>query len=387
MEAAAVRDAGHCERLAGLGGVAAGSGVPEQVGEAVREIVGRGPSDRVCHSAPSLNLRKGLAFAALWVTVLALSGCGGGSDGVSQAMHELVEIESDTRITPDKTDETGTMDSQVDEMDDIDSECRTCVSGSIDQIFLFLPFGLPHVETLLADLIAASDMVINSHTANASIWHLDVEGVPSGLQLSDLAMAGPLGLESLPDHQGVSRASAEFWNEPNSSEYGGTNYAGWMDYSFFFVNGWRGVNGSALNPDEGAYAYVYSMGDTTGHNPTGGGSWLGAMTGVETYNTSELANLIEGDATITVADFGNPMVDVAFTNIVDRETGASRNDMIWSSLRLTAGSFNHKGFRVESGAWADNLNSLSGQFYGPEGEEVGGIFLRDGIAGAFGARR
>jgi len=32
-------------------------------------------------------------------------------------------------------------------------------------------------------------------------------------------------------------------------------------------------------------------------------------------------------------------------------------------------------------------DTVSGRFYGPNAEEVGGVFERDGIAGAFGGRR
>ena len=51
--------------------------------------------------------------------------------------------------------------------------------------------------------------------------------------------------------------------------------------------------------------------------------------------------------------------------------------MAWTGLALTDGGF-------ETGAAGD---SISGRFYGPDHEEVGGVFERNRIVGAFGAAR
>ena len=119
-----------------------------------------------------------------------------------------------------------------------------------------------------------------------------------------------------------------------------------------------------------------SLGDATGTNPvSGSATWSGAMTGLDhsTHQYGELTNRVRGDATITIDDFSSSKADVAFTNIRDTATGAHHGDMTWSSLPLTDGTF-----------WGDGL---VGHFYGPNHEEVGGVFLRNQISGAFGATR
>lgn len=120
-----------------------------------------------------------------------------------------------------------------------------------------------------------------------------------------------------------------------------------------------------------------SLGDATGTNPiSGSATWTGAMVGADVSTTDTGGNLIEGNAEITIADFSDPKVGVEFTNVRDIDASASRSDMTWSGIPLTAGSF-------DTGS---DGNSIGGKFYGPNHEEVGGIFERNQIIGAFGAR-
>ena len=86
---------------------------------------------------------------------------------------------------------------------------------------------------------------------------------------------------------------------------------------------------------------------------------------------------IRGDADLTIADFTNPTVGVAFSDIRDLDTEGSRGDMTWSGISLTNGSF---------GTGTDG-DSVEGRFHGPNHEEVGGIFERAQVLGAFGAKR
>jgi hypothetical protein len=51
--------------------------------------------------------------------------------------------------------------------------------------------------------------------------------------------------------------------------------------------------------------------------------------------------------------------------------------MNWQDIPLASGSF-------QSGS---GRNQISGQFYGPNHEEVGGVFERNQVIGAFGAKR
>ncbi len=90
-----------------------------------------------------------------------------------------------------------------------------------------------------------------------------------------------------------------------------------------------------------------------------------------------LAIEIAGDAVLTIADFPDPRIAVTFTNIKDLGTDQARDDMTWSGIPLTDGGF----------ATGTAGNSIQGQFYGPGHEEVGGVFERNQVIGAFGAKR
>ncbi len=86
--------------------------------------------------------------------------------------------------------------------------------------------------------------------------------------------------------------------------------------------------------------------------------------------------MIQGDATINLYS-SESNVDVSFTNIYDLNTRRQRNDMNWIDIPAADGTFG-EGF---------GANQIYGQFYGPSHEEVGGVFERDNIVGAFGAKK
>ena len=81
---------------------------------------------------------------------------------------------------------------------------------------------------------------------------------------------------------------------------------------------------------------------------------------------------VRGDARVT-ADFADMDLDVALTGIAGVESGDTYDDMTWEGVAMRDGAF--------------ETPALSGRFFGPGHEEVGGVFDRDGIVGAFGARR
>ena len=90
-----------------------------------------------------------------------------------------------------------------------------------------------------------------------------------------------------------------------------------------------------------------------------------------TFHSSSFTT-VQGDAVVGV-DFAAYDVDVAFTNILDLQTGTRRSPMYWDNLTMSAGTFQGAG--------------IYGRFYGPNHEEVGGVFERNQISGAFGATR
>lgn len=120
------------------------------------------------------------------------------------------------------------------------------------------------------------------------------------------------------------------------------------------------------------FAFPMSHGTGSGSNPlTGSVTWTGAMAGVKVESSSLGAEVI-GDADMTV-DLGASSLELEFTNIAERISGAPSNDIHWQGVSMQSGSFQAAG--------------LDGRFYGPNHEEAGGVFEHSGIAGAFSLAR
>ena len=153
-------------------------------------------------------------------------------------------------------------------------------------------------------------------------------------------------------------------------------YGGWLDHSFFFV---QALTQTAPMSDPFTVGFGVSIGNAPGTNPaaTGGATWTGVMVGGDVSNTASRGNVIQGDAEIDIDNFANPDVDIRFTNIYDLDSGSTRGDMSWDDIAVTGGAFS-----TGSGA-----NQIQGKFYGPNHEEVGGVFERNDVVGVFGAQR
>ena len=129
----------------------------------------------------------------------------------------------------------------------------------------------------------------------------------------------------------------------------------------------------------GGHAIVsgISFGNAAGSPPVGGSAtWTGVMVGADVDTDSP----VQGDASVIV-DFAAIDLDVAFTNIFALDTGIGLDAMQWSELSIG-----------DDGRFGSD--SLHGTFYGPNHEEVGGVFQsnsglfqRNEIIGSFGARR
>ena len=187
---------------------------------------------------------------------------------------------------------------------------------------------------------------------------------------------------------GVSRARAQSTLHPYPNEVlSYIDYAGWMEHSLFFIERARLLELDAEDPNDAELfeTFNHSLGNPSRTNPVlGSATWEGVMAGFDISSSATEGNLIEGDAMITIDEFGRPVVDVALTGLVDRNTGRGRPSMSWSDLALAGGVFVSPG--LERGFPASNPG-LMGRFYGPNHEEVGGVFVRNQISGAFGASR
>ena len=142
-------------------------------------------------------------------------------------------------------------------------------------------------------------------------------------------------------------------------------YGGWIDYSMFSL--------AVRSLDDAFHADAYSLGLESGTDPvSGSATWNGPVIGVDTA-VFERGRTFRGFAEVNI-DFANADVDVAFTVMrFHLEGNVVRPDITWSDLPLSDGKF--------------GSDSIQGAFYGPNHEEVGGVFSRDGALGAFGGTR
>ena len=153
-------------------------------------------------------------------------------------------------------------------------------------------------------------------------------------------------------------------------------YGGWLDDSVFAI---QTITVMTDNDTEATLLHSYSFGNVSETSPTGtgGAEWQGVMVGM-----NEERQVVQGNATIDIDDFANPDIDVLFDNIINlNDENVTISDMNWNNLTLTDGAFNNNGD-------TDPANgSIQGVFYGTAHNEVGGIFDRENIIGAFGAIR
>ena len=137
-------------------------------------------------------------------------------------------------------------------------------------------------------------------------------------------------------------------------------------------SGFRGslLEDSVFGLADGTTAVSFGAWPETNPGGTGGAVWRGSMVGAEG------ARRIEGDAEIAIDDLAAPDVDIALTGMT-ATGGAAVADMRWEDISVAQGAFRTSGTN----------GSIEGRFYGAGHGEAGGVFERNGIAGAFGATR
>ena len=156
-------------------------------------------------------------------------------------------------------------------------------------------------------------------------------------------------------------------------------YGGWMEESFFAIQ-----TNEYLDPEDYGLTAVlsYAIGFSPGTNPdldaAMTATWNGFMRGVDIDDWPDRGDVISGDATIVVeSDDIGMTADVSFTNVLSRLV-VRRPDMMWEDLAVEDGLFEYD---------AEVGDTLTGEFFGTEHGEVGGVFERDRIVGVFGGIR
>lgn len=173
----------------------------------------------------------------------------------------------------------------------------------------------------------------------------------------------------LVEYSGTSDTILEFGGLQNSVSVDYQTLGGWMDYSFFTINLWEfGHEGQQVWNSA-------SVGVESGANPVSGSAiWTGAIVGrlTDGHGNEEPGALVLGDSRLTF-DFARNDIDMAFTGLRS-DNDEAYPDITWDNIPVQDGVFG-----------SSQGGYVKGAFYGPRHEEVGGIFERDEIIGAFGA--
>ena len=186
------------------------------------------------------------------------------------------------------------------------------------------------------------------------------------------------GFEFIEHRRGVTLAQKPLISSQGDGRVGYRALAGWLEHSHFLVVTLGTTTVSGERPIHPRYYTAYSIGHATRSNPdvTAGATakWSGTMYG---FRISDPDIFIKGDTEITVSNLsGDPSVDVAFTDIRNEETRREIEDMRWSGLKLRDGSFGREPVDATAAHASRHPASvgISGRFYGPNHDEVGGLF-------------
>ena len=278
---------------------------------------------------------------------LFLTACGGGDGGGPVSSDDSSNFSSDVRAVTD-----GSAPPEISS-----SEIAARLSTILDQADTFLLTDWVDTEFAFVGNISTICKARTCLTSEGEYTLGDLTGADNAEYVAVMTRNGitiGAGLTEIEEADGI---TTQAW------------YGAWLDYNAFliFVEDFE-----YLEYLEGGYEFVagISYGDDSGSRPVGGSAtWTGVMTG----DYSEFKHIIQGDAAVTV-DFATNNAGVAFTNINDLDTLSGLPSMEWSGLAIGAdGRF--------------GASDIKATFYGPNHEEVGGVFQRNEIVGAFGAKR
>ena len=283
-------------------------------------------------------------FTGLMLFVFMLAGCGGGGGG-SRPMDGMSPGGGTTGLTP----------AQV-------REAIGDIGLAADRLFMTDLLATPG-SRVFPNVRADVSCARTSCTARTSA--VELTSTTGGL--SDLSGATISGLT---ETQGVNMGQVRGRSTVDTITTDYHVYGGWLESNFFGVIrvDWSGTfQEQRLNGLETLTAF--STGDASGSNPmSGSATWTGLMIGAA---RTAPTNAITGQ-TEAVYSFADQTMDIDMTQLT-----RGHADMSWENLRVSGGSF---------GTGTD-ANSISGTFYGSAHEELGGVFERNGIVGAFGAAR
>ncbi len=173
-------------------------------------------------------------------------------------------------------------------------------------------------------------------------------------------------------------------NNPSAEVYGG-----WGAWSTFYAV-WERDSRDALD-----LTWSAAFGDLSNAQPTaaqGSATWRGGMVGRTRAGGVE----VEGRSRL-VYDFDDHSLDLTLEGIASSARAADQgqrysglSEFVWADLPVAADGTFGLSTSGNDRAGTDlhpTLGQVEGAFYGPEAGEAAGVFERDDVAGAFGARR
>ena len=181
-------------------------------------------------------------------------------------------------------------------------------------------------------------------------------------------------IELLPDTNGI-RTVVEHTSRKYSDSH---DYGGWMQHSFFTSAARIFTNEE--DPDQGVVQIFATVtGNAALTNPEVEATWTGFVSARDDTAGIDRDSYVTGDASLSVSIGEQVLADVYLTGMANVTTGQAYTDVVYEDMPVTDGQFSR--YHAED-------DRLSGVFYGPAHEEVGGVFEHpQGLLGAYGGKR
>ncbi len=159
------------------------------------------------------------------------------------------------------------------------------------------------------------------------------------------------------------------------------------EFTYEVLGEWEHLYVAGVHYDDGVlFAATAGVRHPEASLPSGSAMWTGNMVGVHRPPETpmdEPGQVVRGGAEITLVDFQDPAIDVVLSP-------ESLDVMEWRDIPVKDGTFSQEGATTTDAPWPGPPNRaayIQGVFYGPNAEEVGGVFEDAGIVGAFAAGR
>ena len=146
-------------------------------------------------------------------------------------------------------------------------------------------------------------------------------------------------------------------------------------YVGLLSNGYFGVQ-MHENADGEPRLIAYSSGISSFGPPSSTMHWQGAVTAIDMGPSRDRTDMVQGVAELSFTS-DEMAIDASFRDMINLSNGAMIDDIEWMDVPLFG-----SGFVQGNGA-----DRISGRFWGTDHGEVSGIFERNSVLGAFGARK